>query len=60
VMLEFKVFSYRILITLLKPTSPYFVQCFMKHKSHDSSSGIALGYGLDDRGSRGSIPGRGW
>jgi hypothetical protein len=29
-------------------------------QSRDSSVGIALGYGLDDQGSRGSIPGGGW
>jgi hypothetical protein len=29
-------------------------------KSRDSSVGIALGYGLDDRGSRVRFQGRGW
>jgi hypothetical protein len=33
-----------------------FVQWFLNFKSRDSSVGIALGYGLDDRGSRFRIP----
>jgi hypothetical protein len=38
----------------------FFEICIPKTKSRDSSVGKALGYRLDDRGSRGSIPGRGW
>jgi hypothetical protein len=32
------------------------ITCFIIRKSRDSSVGIALGYGLDDRGSRVRFP----
>jgi hypothetical protein len=41
---------------LPKPHSQNFVNVKYKRKSRDSSVGIALGYGLDDRGSRVRFP----
>jgi hypothetical protein len=53
-------FEFKVSVVTISFTSPLTWLCFLQHpthhKSRDSSVGVALGYGLDDRGSMVRFP----